>query len=399
MNSSIKSVDSLDFNGKKALIRVDFNVPLDEQRKVSDDTRISSAIPTINKILKDGGSVILMSHLGRPKDGPTEKYSLKHIIGSLKQLLGTEVKFASDCIGDEADELAKSLKPGEVLLLENLRFYPEEEKGDLEFSKKLARLGDIYVNDAFGTAHRAHASTAVIAQFFETKAMGYLMQSELENADKVLEKPERPYTAIMGGAKISDKILIIERLLGKVDNLIIGGGMSYTFSKAKGGQIGDSLCEHDKLEYVSELMKTAEAKGVKIILPVDTVTSKAFANDAEQGLETAGQIPDGWMGLDIGPKTREIFADVIKSSKTILWNGPMGVFEMSSFTHGTIAVAEAIAAATENGAFSLIGGGDSASAVNKFGFTDKVSYVSTGGGALLEHMEGKELPGVAALKN
>lgn len=399
MNSSIKSVDSLDFNGKKALIRVDFNVPLDEQRNVSDDTRISSAVPTINKILKDGGAVILMSHLGRPKDGPTEKYSLKHVIGSLKQLLNVEVKFAADCIGDEAVELSKDLKPGEVLLLENLRFYPEEEKGDVEFSKKLARLGDVYVNDAFGTAHRAHASTAVIAQFFGTKAMGYLMQSELENADKVLEKPERPYTAIMGGAKISDKILIIERLLGKVDNLIIGGGMSYTFSKAKGGQIGDSLCEHDKLEYVAELMKTAEAKGVKIILPVDTVTSKAFANDAEQGLETAGQIPDGWMGLDIGPKTRELFADVIKSSKTILWNGPMGVFEMSSFTHGTIAVAEAIAAATESGAFSLIGGGDSAAAVNKFGFTDKVSYVSTGGGALLEHMEGKELPGVAALKN
>lgn len=399
MNSSIKSVDSLDFNGKKALIRVDFNVPLDEQRNVSDDTRISAAVPTINKILEDGGAVILMSHLGRPKDGPTEKYSLKHVIGSLKQLLNAEVKFAADCIGDEAVELSKDLKPGEVLLLENLRFYPEEEKGDVEFSKKLARLGDVYVNDAFGTAHRAHASTAVIAQFFETKAMGYLMQSELENADKVLEKPERPYTAIMGGAKISDKILIIERLLGKVDNLIIGGGMSYTFSKAKGGQIGDSLCEHDKLEYVAELMKTAEAKGVKIILPVDTVTSKAFANDAEQGLETAGQIPDGWMGLDIGPKTRELFADVIKSSKTILWNGPMGVFEMSSFTHGTIAVAEAIAAATESGAFSLIGGGDSAAAVNKFGFTDKVSYVSTGGGALLEHMEGKELPGVAALKN
>ena len=399
MNSSIKSVDSLDFNGKKALIRVDFNVPLDEQRNVSDDTRISAAVPTINKILKDGGAVILMSHLGRPKDGPTEKYSLKHVIGSLKQLLNADVKFAADCIGDEAVELSKDLKPGEVLLLENLRFYPEEEKGDVEFSKKLARLGDVYVNDAFGTAHRAHASTAVIAQFFETKAMGYLMQSELENADKVLEKPERPYTAIMGGAKISDKILIIERLLGKVDNLIIGGGMSYTFSKAKGGQIGDSLCEHDKLEYVAELMKTAESKGVKIILPVDTVTSKAFANDAEQGLETAGQIPDGWMGLDIGPKTRELFADVIKSSKTILWNGPMGVFEMSSFTHGTIAVAEAIAAATESGAFSLIGGGDSAAAVNKFGFTDKVSYVSTGGGALLEHMEGKELPGVAALKN
>ncbi len=399
MNSSIKSVDSLDFNGKKALIRVDFNVPLDEQRNVSDDTRISAAVPTINKILKDGGAAILMSHLGRPKDGPTEKYSLKHVIGSLKQLLNTEVKFAADCIGEEAVELSKELKPGEVLLLENLRFYPEEEKGDVEFSKKLARLGDVYVNDAFGTAHRAHASTAVIAQFFETKAMGYLMQSELENADKVLEKPERPYTAIMGGAKISDKILIIERLLGKVDNLIIGGGMSYTFSKAKGGQIGDSLCEHDKLDYVADLMKTAEAKGVKIILPVDTVTSKAFANDAEQGLETAGQIPDGWMGLDIGPKTRELFADVIKSSKTILWNGPMGVFEMSSFTHGTIAVAEAIASATESGAFSLIGGGDSAAAVNKFGFTDRVSYVSTGGGALLEHMEGKELPGVAALKN
>jgi phosphoglycerate kinase len=399
MNSSIKSVDSLDFKGKKALIRVDFNVPLDDHRNVSDDTRISAAVPTITKILKDGGSVILMSHLGRPKDGPTEKYSLKHVLGSLKKLLDVKVEFADDCIGTNAVELAKNLKPGEVLLLENLRFYPEEEKGDVEFSKKLASLGDVYVNDAFGTAHRAHASTAVIAQFFETKAMGYLMKSELDNADKVLEKPERPYTAIMGGAKISDKILIIERLLGKVDNLIIGGGMSYTFSKAKGGKIGDSLCENDKLEYVAELMKTAEAKGVKIILPVDTVTSKAFANDAEQGLENAGQIPDGWMGLDIGPKTRELFADVIKKSKTILWNGPMGVFEMSSFTHGTVAVAEAITKATENGAFSLIGGGDSAAAVNKFGFTDKVSYVSTGGGALLEHMEGKELPGVAALKN
>ncbi|WP_194972353.1 phosphoglycerate kinase [Aquiflexum lacus] len=397
MNSRIKSVDNLDFNGKKALVRVDFNVPLDEHQNVSDDTRISAAIPTIQKILNDGGSVILMSHLGRPKDGPTDKYSLKHVINNLQKLLGSSVKFAPDCIGQEAKNLAAGLKPGEVLLLENLRFYKEEEKGDEEFAKKLAALGDVYVNDAFGTAHRAHASTAVIAQYFDTTASGYLLKSELENADKVLENPEKPYTAIMGGAKISDKILIIERLLEKVDNLIIGGGMSYTFSKAKGGKIGDSLCEEDKLDFVMELMNKAEEKGVKIILPLDTVTSKAFANDAEQGLSKAGEIPDGWMGLDIGPETRKLFSDVIKSSKTILWNGPMGVFEMSSFVNGTIAVAEAIAEATEGGAFSLIGGGDSAAAVNKFGFGDKVSYVSTGGGALLEHMEGKVLPGVAAL--
>ncbi|WP_373496078.1 phosphoglycerate kinase [Aquiflexum sp.] len=397
MNSRIKSVDNLDFNGKKALVRVDFNVPLDEHQNVSDDTRISAAIPTIHKILKDGGSVILMSHLGRPKDGPTDKYSLRHVISELQKLIGHSVKFAPDCIGQEARNLASGLKPGEVLLLENLRFYKEEEKGDEEFAKKLAALGDVYVNDAFGTAHRAHASTAVIAQYFETKASGYLLQSELENADKVLENPEKPYTAIMGGAKISDKILIIERLLEKVDNLIIGGGMSYTFSKAKGGKIGDSLCEEDKLDFVMELMNKAEEKGVKIILPLDTVISKSFANDAEQDLSKAGEVPDGWMGLDIGPETRKLFADVIKSSKTILWNGPMGVFEMSSFVNGTIAVAEAIAEATEGGAFSLIGGGDSAAAVNKFGFGDKVSYVSTGGGALLEHMEGKVLPGVAAL--
>jgi phosphoglycerate kinase len=397
MNSRIKSVDNLDFSGKRALVRVDFNVPLDEHQNVTDDNRISAAIPTIEKILNDGGSVILMSHLGRPKDGPTDKYSLRHVINCLQKLVGRSVKFAPDCIGNEAKNLASGLKPGEILLLENLRFYKEEEKGDQEFAKKLAALGDVYVNDAFGTAHRAHASTAVIAQFFSTKASGYLLQSELENADKVLENPERPYTAIMGGAKISDKILIIERLLGKVDNLIIGGGMSYTFSKAKGGKIGDSLCEEDKLDYVLELMIKAEEKGVKIILPLDTVTSKAFANDAEQGLTKAGEIPDGWMGLDIGPETRKLFSDVVKSSKTILWNGPMGVFEMSSFVNGTIAVAEAIAEATEGGAFSLIGGGDSAAAVNKFGFGDKVSYVSTGGGALLEHMEGKVLPGVAAL--
>lgn len=397
MNNRIKSVDNIDFKGKKALVRVDFNVPLDEHQNVSDDTRISAAIPTIEKILKDGGSVILMSHLGRPKDGPVEKYSLKHVINNLEKLLGKSVKFAPDCIGEEAINLASGLQPGEVLLLENLRFYKEEEKGDEAFAEKLSKLGGVYVNDAFGTAHRAHASTAVIAKFFSIKAAGYLMISELDNSDKVLENPERPYTAIMGGAKISDKIMIIERLLDKVDNLIIGGGMSYTFSKAKGGNIGNSLCEPDKMDYVLELMKKAEQKGVKIILPLDTVTSKAFANDAEQGFAKAGEIPDNWMGLDIGPETRKLFGDVIKSSKTILWNGPMGVFEMSSFLHGTVSVAQAIADATEAGAFSLIGGGDSAAAVNKFGFGEKVSYVSTGGGALLEHMEGKVLPGVAAL--
>ncbi len=398
MNSRIKNVDNLDFKDKRALVRVDFNVPLDEHQNVSDDSRISAAIPTIKKILKDGGSVILMSHLGRPKGGPEEKYSLKHVKLSLQKLLNFEVKFSPDCIGTEASGLAEGLKPGEVLLLENLRFHKEEEKGDEEFAKKLAALGDVYVNDAFGTAHRAHASTAVIAQYFDTTAMGYLLKSELVNADKVLDNPERPYTAIMGGAKISDKILIIERLLEKVDNLIIGGGMSYTFSKAQGGTIGDSLCEEDKLDYVKELMEKAEKNSVKIILPVDSVISKAFSNDAEQDTTAAGEIPDGWMGLDIGPESRKIFADVIKDSKTILWNGPMGVFEMDSFVHGTVAVAEAIAEATERGAFSLIGGGDSASAVNKFGFGDKVSYVSTGGGALLEHMEGKQLPGVAALE-
>ena len=398
MNKRIKNVDNLDFSGKKALVRVDFNVPLDEHLNVSDGTRISAAIPTIEKILKDGGSVILMSHLGRPKDGPTDKFSLKHVVNELQKLSGTKVKFAPDCIGQEAVQLAEGLQPGEILLLENLRFYKEEEKGDEVFAKKLADLGDVYVNDAFGTAHRAHASTAVIAKFFDTKVSGYLLQSELENADKVMEKPERPYTAIMGGAKITDKILIIERLLDKVDNLIIGGGMSYTFAKAKGGSIGDSLCEMDKLDYVLELMEKAKSKGVNLILPVDTVISKAFANDAEQGMAVSGEIPDGWMGLDIGPETRKQFAEVVKNSKTILWNGPMGVFEMSSFVHGTVAIAEAVAAATEGGAFSLIGGGDSAAAVNKFGFTDKVSYVSTGGGALLEHMEGKVLPGVAALE-
>ena len=389
-----------DFNGQKALIRVDFNVPLDKQTQaITDDTRMTAAISTIKKILNDGGSVILMSHLGRPKEGPEEKYSLKHLISHLAALLGgnTPVLFANDCIGEQAYLTAGMMKPGEVLLLENLRFYKEEEKGDKDFAGKLAKLGDVYVNDAFGTAHRAHASTAVIAEFFKDKVAGYLMESELTNADKVLGHPERPYTAIMGGAKIADKILIIERLLEKVDNLIIGGGMSYTFAKAQGGSIGTSLLEADKMDFVLELMEKAKAKGVNLILPVDTIIADAFSNTANQGVATSGEIPDNWMGLDIGPKTRELFGKTILESKTILWNGPMGVFEMESFDKGTKAIAEYVAEATRNGAFSLIGGGDSAAAVNKFGYTDQVSYVSTGGGALLEHMEGKVLPGVAAL--
>ena len=398
MNNRIKTVDDIDFKGKKALVRVDFNVPLNDQLKVTDNTRITAAVPTIKKILKDGGSAILMSHLGRPKSGPEDKFSLKHVIKELQEAIGVEIKFAGDCIGEEAVDLADKLKAGEVLLLENLRFHKEEEKGDEGFAQKLAGLGEVYVNDAFGTAHRAHASTAVIAQFFDTKAAGYLMHSELANADKVMEQPQKPYTAVMGGAKISDKIMIIEKLLDRVDNLIIGGGMSYTFAKAQGGEIGDSLLEEDKMELALKLMEKAKKNGVKLILPVDTVTSKAFANDAEQGIAKSGQIPEGWMGLDIGPETREVFAGIIKSSKTILWNGPMGVFEMSSFEGGTKAVADAVVEATKNGAFSLIGGGDSAAAVNKFGYGEKVSYVSTGGGALLEHMEGKVLPGVKALE-
>ncbi|MFC4872671.1 phosphoglycerate kinase [Negadavirga shengliensis] len=398
MNNRIKTVDNVDFKGKKALVRVDFNVPLDERFRVTDNTRITAAVPTIKKILNDGGAVILMSHLGRPKSGPEDKFSLKHVITELNKELDVSVKFAKDCIGMEATQLATSLNPGAVLLLENLRFYKEEEKGDEEFAKKLSKLGDIYVNDAFGTAHRAHASTSIVAKFFVDKAAGYLMQAELENADKILGGPERPFTAIMGGAKISDKILLIERLLDKVDNLIIGGGMSYTFAKAQGGSIGDSLLEEDKMGLALELMEKAKNKGVNLVLPEDTVTSKAFANDAEQSTAKAGQIPDGWMGLDIGPESRAKFAEIIKKSKTILWNGPMGVFEMSSFEHGTKAMAEAIVEATRNGAFTLIGGGDSAAAVNKFGFGEEVSYVSTGGGALLELMEGKELPGVKALE-
>ncbi len=394
----MKTIDQASFAGKKVLIRVDFNVPLDENYKITDDNRITAALPTIKKILQDGGAIILMSHLGRPKDGPTEKYSLKHLIPHLSDLLGQEVQFANDCIGQEAIDKAKALQPGEVLLLENLRFYKEEEKGDDGFAKKLAALGNVYVNDAFGTAHRAHASTSIIAQFFpDAKYFGYLMASELENAEKVLNGAAKPFTAIMGGSKVSDKILLIEKLLDKVDNLIIGGGMAYTFAKADGGKIGSSLVEADKLDLAISLQQKAKDKGVKLFLPVDNVVADKFANDAQTKIAKTGEIEDNWMGLDIGPETVELFSKVIEGSKTILWNGPMGVFEMESFLKGTKAIAEAAVKATENGAFSLIGGGDSAAAVSKFNLTDQVSYVSTGGGALLEYMEGKELPGVKAI--
>ncbi|RIV26870.1 phosphoglycerate kinase [Fibrisoma montanum] len=395
----MKTVDSYNFAGKKALVRVDFNVPLDDQYRITDDTRIKATVPTIQKILNDGGSAILMSHLGRPKGGPEEKYSLKHLLPTLSETFGREVKFADDCIGQSAVDQAAALQPGEILLLENLRFYKEEEKGDVAFAEKLSKLGDVWVNDAFGTAHRAHASTAVMGQFFQDRVCGYVMQAELDNAEKILNKAERPFTAIMGGAKISDKILIIERLLDTVDNLIIGGGMTYTFTKAQGGSIGKSLLEADKQDLALELLKKAEEKGVKIYMPVDNVIADDFKNDANRDVVKTGNIPDNWEGLDIGPETIKLFADVVLQSKTILWNGPMGVFEFPNFATGTNAIAEAVVKATEeNGAFSLIGGGDSASAVNQAGYGDRVSYVSTGGGALLEYMEGKTLPGVAALE-
>lgn len=394
----MNTIDFLNFSGKKALIRVDFNVPLDDKFNITDDNRMAGAVPTIEKILNDGGSVILMSHLGRPKDGPTEKYSLRHLVRHLAILLNRDVQFADDCIGESAISKAKELKSGEVLLLENLRFYKEEEKGDEAFAGKLASLGDVYVNDAFGTAHRAHASTAVIAKFFPAaKYFGYLMAGELANAEKILNHAEKPFTAIMGGAKVSDKILLIEKLLEKVDNLIIGGGMAYTFAKARGGQIGNSLVEEDKLDLALELLKKAKAKNVNLLLPVDSVVADAFAADAKTAIAQNDAIPAGWMGLDIGPESVKSFSSVVKNSKTILWNGPMGVFEMEKFEMGTKSVAEAVVEATKNGAFSLIGGGDSAAAVAKFGFEDEVSYVSTGGGALLEYMEGKELPGVKAI--
>ena len=395
----MQTVANFNFAGKKALVRVDFNVPLNDRFEITDDTRIKATIPTIQKILKDGGSVVLMSHLGRPKDGPTEKYSLKHLVTPLSLVFGVKVKFATDCISDEAVELANGLQAGEILLLENLRFYKEEEKGDVDFAQKLARLGNVWVNDAFGTAHRAHASTAVIGQFFTDKVSGYVMQAELDNAQKILEYSERPFTAIMGGSKISDKILIIERLLDKVDNLIIGGGMTYTFSLAEGGKIGKSICEPDKVELAKQLIEKAKAKGVNLIMPLDNICADDFNNNANRQTVERGCIPDGWEGLDIGPKSIALFQETIAKSKTILWNGPMGVFEFSNFAIGTNAIADAVVKATEeNGAFSLIGGGDSASAVNNAGYGDRVSYVSTGGGALLEYMEGKTLPGVAALE-
>ncbi len=389
------------FKGQKALIRVDFNVPLNEKYEITDDTRMRATLPTIKKILNDGGSVILMSHFGRPKDGPTEKYSLKHLIKHLGELLGgTTVLFANDCIGEQSYLTAGMMKPGEVLLLENLRFYKEEEKGDKVFAEKLSKLGDIYVNDAFGTAHRAHASTAVMADFFpaDKKMFGLLMEGEVSSAEKVLHSAEKPFVAIIGGAKVSDKILILENLLQKATDIIIGGGMAYTFMKAEGGKIGNSLCEEERLTTALDLIKKAEAKGVCIHLPSDSIIADKFDSGANTSNAPSNNIPDGWLGLDIGPNATEQFCNVIKRSKTILWNGPMGVFEMEKFQKGTKAVATAVAEATQKGAFSLVGGGDSVAAVNQFGFAEKVSYVSTGGGAMLEYFEGKVLPGIAAIK-
>lgn len=402
----MKTVDSINFAGKKALIRVDFNVPLDKQTlEITDDARIRAAIPTIKKILADGGSVILMSHLGRPlkklkEDGSidVQKHTLQHVVKRTADLTGAPVSFAADCIGEDARNKAAALKPGEILLLENLRFYKEEEKGDVAFAEKLSKYGDVYVNDAFGTAHRAHASTAVVAQFFpQAKCFGYVMAKEVANAEKLMNNAERPFTAITGGAKVSDKLLILENLINTVDNLIIGGGMAYTFLKSMGYEIGSSLCEDDRLDLCRELMQKAKDKGVTLMLPADSVVADAFSNEANHKICSNKLIEKGWMGLDIGPEATAAYSEVISKSKTILWNGPMGVFEMSNYEKGTKGVAEAVVAATKTGAFSLIGGGDSAAAVAKFGFENEVSYVSTGGGALLEYFEGKELPGIKAI--
>ena len=416
------TVDKYNFSGKKAIVRVDFNVPLNSSFEVTDDTRIRGAMSTIRKILSDGGSAILMSHLGRPDGKKIEKYSLGHVVNAVEQVLGKPVKFAGDCIGENVKKMADALKPGEVLLLENLRYYEEEEgkpyslpkeasedekkaakakvkESQKEFVKQLASLANCYVNDAFGTAHRAHASTSLVAAHFPGNSMfGFLIVNELEAMDKVLLKPEKPFTAIMGGAKVSDKILVIENLLNKVDYLIIGGGMTYTFIKAKGGKIGKSLCEEDKLELALDLIKKAEAKGVKLVLPVDQVLADNFDNEAKTKVAKIDAGEEGWMGLDIAEDTIKLYSDIISKSKTILWNGPMGVFEMKNFQKGTVAIAEAIAKATEKGAFSLVGGGDSVAAVNKFGLSEKISYVSTGGGAMLEYIEGKELPGIKAIR-
>ncbi|MDP4188887.1 MAG: phosphoglycerate kinase [Bacteroidota bacterium] len=418
----MQTIDQYDFKGKKAIVRVDFNVPLDKKTlEVTDDTRIRGALPTIKKIIGDGGAAILMSHLGRPKSGPEEKFSLKHVVPQLSKLLGQNVKFAGDCMGDSAKQMAAGLKPGEVLLLENVRFYEEEEgkprlpetatdeekkeakeelkKSQKEFTAKLASYANCYVNDAFGTAHRAHASTTLIASHFPNNSMfGYLIEKELKAMDKVLKAPEHPFTAIMGGAKVSDKIMVIERMLDMVDNLIIGGGMTYTFIKAQGGKIGSSLCEEDKLDVALDVLKKAKEKGVKVYLPVDAINADKFDAAANTNVSKIDQTPDGWMGLDIADETIKIFSEVIENSKTILWNGPMGVFEMDKFSKGTSAIAQALAKATAKGCFTLVGGGDSVAAINKNKLADKVSFVSTGGGAMLEYMEGKELPGIKAIR-
>lgn len=396
----MKNIDIYDFRGKKALIRVDFNVPLSkEDFRIMDDTRIRAAIPTIKKVLSGGGAVILMSHLGRPKEGPAEKYSLRHLVKHLSGLLNTEVKFADDCVGEKATTASAALQAGEVLLLQNLRFHKQEEAGTEDFAQQLASLGDVYINDAFGTAHRAHASTTIVAKFFpEEKMFGYVMRGELESIDKVLKNAERPFTAIMGGAKVSGKISIITNLMDKVDNIIIGGGMSYTFAKAMGGKAGSSLVEEDRLQTALDILASAKQKGVNIYLPKDSVCGDKFDADANTQTCDTNNIPDGWLGLDIGPEAEKEYASVIENSKTILWNGPMGVFEMAKFESGTKAIAHAVVAATEKGAYSLVGGGDSVAAVNQFNLADKVSYVSTGGGALLEYMEGIDLPGVKAVR-
>jgi phosphoglycerate kinase len=394
---SMKTIYDFNFHNKKALIRVDFNVPLNESHNVTDASRIEAAKPTINKILADGGSVILMSHLGRPK-GIQAQFSLQHIVAKVSQILGISVQFSPNCIGEETEKAALNLKPGEVLLLENLRFYNEEEAGDIEFSKKLAKLGDIYVNDAFGTAHRAHASTTIIAQFFpDYKCFGALLAKEIESINKVLKNSEKPVTAVLGGSKVSSKITVIENILDKVDHMIIGGGMTFTFIKALGGKIGNSLCEDDKIELALEILRLAKEKNVQIHLPVDVVAANSFSNEAETQIIDINNIPDGWQGLDAGPKSLESIKKVILESKTILWNGPLGVFEMSNFANGTIQLGHFIAEATKNGAFSLVGGGDSVAAVKQFGLEDKMSYVSTGGGAMLEMLEGRVLPGIAAI--
>ncbi len=395
---AMKTIDDFNFEDKKALIRVDFNVPLDGEFNVTDTSRIDAATPTILKVLEDGGSAILMSHLGRPKGKVNPDMSLSHICDKVSEIIGVQIKFVDNCVGEEADAAVANLQSGEVLLLENLRFHAEEEMGDEAFAQALSKHGDIYVNDAFGTAHRAHASTTIVAQFFsENKCFGYLLAKEIKAIEKVMQTGEKPVTAILGGAKVSSKITIIENILDKVDNLIIGGGMTYTFVKAQGGQVGDSICEDDKMDLALDILKQADAKGVKVHLPVDVLAADAFENDASTQFVDVNEIPDGWQGLDAGPQTLENFKKVILESKTILWNGPVGVFEMESFAKGTIAVGNFIDEATQNGAFSLVGGGDSVAAVKQFGFEDKVSYVSTGGGAMLESLEGKTLPGIAAI--